>query len=171
METYQEKTNACHETTQSCYEIGQRAEQRFAQLLNNPRFSTPEEDMTQHWDVEADGKRYDVKAMKKWKRENPESTDRMHYVELRNVHGELGWLYGEADYIVFETRRYWIVVNRRSLMPYIEGLTEGAKRTKEPTVYNFYQREGRKDLMTVVPTVDLLAISEATIKKPNIYEQ
>ena len=165
MNTYCETTPSCHETTPSCYDVGQKAEQRFAQLLNNPTFSTPEQDMEEHWDVESDGKRYDVKAMKKWKRENPEPTDRMHYVELRNVHGELGWLYGEADYIVFETRRYWIVVNRRSLMPHIEGLTENAKRTTKPSVYNFYQREGRQDLMTVVPTVDLLAISEATIKK------
>lgn len=152
---------------ESCYEVGQRAEQRFAELLNNPRFSTPEEDMAQHWDVESNGKRYDVKAMKKWKRSNAEHTDRMHYVELRNVHGELGWLYGEADYIVFETRRYWLVVNRRLLMAFIEGATEKNERSSEPAVYKLYQRTGRKDEMTVVPTVDLLAISEATIKKPN----
>lgn len=152
----------------TCYEVGQRAEQRFAQLLTKPRFSTPEEDMIQHWDVESDGKRYDVKAMKKWKRSDPEPTDRMHYVELRNVNGELGWLYGEADYIVFETRRYWLVVNRRFLMAFIEGATEKNERTPKPEVYKLYQRTGRKDLMTVVPTVDLLAISEATIQKPNI---
>ena len=152
----------------TCYEVGQRAEQRFAELLINPHFSTPEQDMEEHWDVESDGKRYDVKAMKKWRRDDPEPTDRMHYVELRNVHGELGWLYGEADYIVFETRSYWIVVKRRTLMPFIEGMTENSEQSLKPTVYRLYQRTGRKDLMTVVPTVDLLAISEATIKKPNI---
>jgi hypothetical protein len=152
---------------ETCYEVGKSAEQRFAELLNNPRFSTPEEDMEQHWDVESEGKRYDVKAMKKWKRADPEPTDRMHYVELRNVHGELGWLYGEADYIVFETRAYWIVVKRRTLMPFIEGIVENSEQSLKPTVYRLYQRTGRKDLMTVVPTVDLLAISEATIKKPN----
>jgi hypothetical protein len=152
---------------ETCYEVGQTAEQRFAELLNNPTFSTPEEDMEQHWDVESEGKRYDVKAMKKWKRSDPEPTDRMHYVELRNVHGELGWLYGEADYIVFETRAYWIVVKRRTLMPFIEGIVENSEQSLKPTVYRLYQRTGRKDLMTVVPTVDLLAISEATIKKPN----
>jgi hypothetical protein len=152
----------------TCYEVGQRAEQRFAELLTNPNFSTPEQDMEEHWDVESDGKRYDVKAMKKWRRDDPEPTDRMHYVELRNVHGELGWLYGEADYIVFETRSYWIVVKRRTLMPFIEGITENSEQSLKPIVYRLYQRTGRKDLMTVVPTVDLLAISETTIKKPNI---
>jgi hypothetical protein len=155
----------------TCYETGQRAEHQFAQLLNNPKFSTPEQDMKEHWDVESDGKRYDVKAMKKWSRKNAEPTDRMHFVETRNVHGKLGWLYGEADYIVSETRRYWIVVNRRSLMAFIEGATEKKERSDEPAVYKLYQRTGRQDEMTVVPTVDLLAISEATIKKPSIYEQ
>jgi hypothetical protein len=113
------------------------------------------------------GMKFDVKAMKKWKRSDAEPTDRIHYVELRNVRGELGWLYGEADYIVFETRRYWIVVKRRTLMPFIEGLAENSEQSLEPTVYRLYQRTGRKDLMIVVPTVDLLAISESTIKKPN----
>lgn len=153
---------------ETCYEVGQRAEQRFAQLLNDPQFSTPEQDMKEHWDVESCGKRYDVKAMKKWKRTDAEATDRMHFVELRNVHGDLGWLYGEADYIVFETRRYWLVVNRRFLTAFIEGTTEKNERSEKPEVYKLYQRTGRKDLMTVVPTVDLLAISETTIKKPNI---
>lgn len=153
---------------ETCYEVGQRAEQRFAQLLHNPQFSTPDQDMKEHWDVESYGKKYDVKAMKKWKRADAEATDRMHFVELRNVHGDLGWLYGEADYIVFETRRYWLVVNRRFLMAFIEGATEKNERSAKPEVYKLYQRTGRKDLMTVVPTVDLLAISEATIKKPNI---
>lgn len=152
----------------TCYEIGQRAEWRFAELLIKPEFSTPEQDMTEHWDVmDVNGYKYDVKAMKRWRRENPEPTDCMHYVELRNVHGELGWLYGEADYIVFETRRYWIVVKRRTLMAFIEGATEKNERSDEPAVYKLYQRTGRKDLMTLVPTVDLLAISETTIKKPN----
>jgi hypothetical protein len=103
--------------------------------------------------------------MKKWNRADPEPTDRMHYIELRNVNGDLGWLYGEADYIVFETRAHWIVVKRRTLMPFIEGLTENSEQSLKPAVYRLYQRNGRKDLMTVVPTVDLLAISEEIIKK------
>jgi hypothetical protein len=50
-------------------------------------------------------------------------------------------------------------------MPYIEGLTENSEQSLKPTVYRLYQRTGRKDLLTVVPTVDLMAISEAIIKK------
>jgi len=149
----------------TCFEVGRSAEYRFAKHLDSPRFSSPQEDMEEHWDVVSNNLKYDVKAMKKWHRADPEPTDRMHYVELRNVNGELGWLYGEADYIAFETRRYWLVVNRRFLMAFIEGATEKNERSDKPAVYKLYQRTGRKDLMTVVPTVDLLAISEEIIKK------
>lgn len=150
----------------SCFKTGRRAEHEFARCLESPRLATDQQDMEEHWDVmSGGGTKFDVKAMKKWRRDDPEPTDRMHFVELRNVHGELGWLYGEADYIVFETRAYWIVVKRSRLVYFIEGITENSEQTLKPTVYKLYQRNGRKDLMTVVPTVDLLAISEETIKK------
>jgi hypothetical protein len=145
---------------------GQSAEKRFMEALGGGKIAPRTEDIFCHWDIEDEnGIRYDVKAMKRLRRQDPEPDDSIHYVELRNVNGELGWLYGEADYIVFETRRYWIVVNRRTLMPFIEQATENSEQSLKPTVYRLYQRNGRKDLMTVVPTVDLLAISETTIKK------
>ena len=150
----------------TCYEIGKTAEERFASLLEGSRRATTQEDMKEHWDVMSDtGMKFDVKAMKKWKRSDPEPTDRIHFVELRNVNGELGWLYGEADYIAFETRSHWIVVPRKKLMYFIEGVTENSEQTLKPAVYKLYQRNGRKDLMTVIPTMDLLAISEVIINK------
>jgi hypothetical protein len=149
-----------------CFEVGQTAEQRFAQLLEGSRRATTQEDMHEHWDVMSEtGMKFDVKAMKKWKRSDAEPTDRIHYVELRNVRGELGWIYGQADYIAFETRAHWIVVPRKKLVHFIEAATENNERSAKPAVYKLYQREGRKDLMTVVPTMDLLAISEVIINK------
>jgi hypothetical protein len=154
---------------ETCFEIGQNAEQRFARHIERPLFATKEEDILEHWDVKSiDGTKYDVKAMKKWRRSDAEPTDRIHYVELRNVRGELGWIYGEADYIAFETRAHWIVVPRKKLVHFVEGVTENNERSAKPAVYKLYQREGRKDLMTVVPTMDLLAISEVIINKLKI---
>jgi hypothetical protein len=154
---------------ETCFEIGQTAEQRFAELLEGSRRATTQEDMYEHWDVMSEtGMKFDVKAMKKWKRTDAEPTDRIHYVELRNVRGELGWIYGKADYIAFETRAHWIVVPRKKLVFFIEGVTENNERSDKPAVYKLYQREGRKDLMTVVPTMDLLAISEVIINKLKI---
>ena len=154
---------------ETCYQVGKSAEQRFAPHLSRPRFATDKEDMEEHWDVVSEeGAKYDVKAMKRWRRTDPEPTDRMHYVELRKVRGELGWLYGGADYITFETRSHWIVVPRKKLVFFIEGATEKNERSNKPAVYKLYQREGRKDLMTVVPTMDLLAISEVIINKTKL---
>jgi hypothetical protein len=154
---------------ETCLEVGQNAEQRFAQHIERPLFATKEEDIHEHWDVKSiAGTKYDVKAMKKWKRSDPEPTNRIHYVELRNVRGELGWLYGQADYIAFETRAHWIVVPRKKLVYFVEGVTENNERSAKPAVYKLYQREGRKDLMTVIPSMDLLAISEVIINKLKI---
>lgn len=151
---------------ETCYSTGKRAEYLFAKHLDSPRFATDQEDMEEHWDVmSGGGTKYDVKAMKKWRRNDPEATDRIHFIELRNVNGELGWIYGEADYIAFETRAYWIIVPRKKLMLFVEAATENSEQSLKPAVYRLYQRSGRKDLMTVVPTVDLLAISEEIIKK------
>ena len=150
-----------------CMATGRSAEQRFVGHLTNPVFSNKEQDIQEHWDVRDDTVTYDVKAMKKWRRSDPAPTDRIHYIEIRNVQGELGWLYGQADFIAFESRSHWIVVDRTSLIAMVESATEKAQLTPNPQVYQYYQREGRKDLMTVVPTMDLLAISNQVKRKYN----
>lgn len=141
---------------------GKNAELRFAATLTNPKFASKEEDMHEHWDLmDLMGYRYDVKGMKKYRRSDEKPTDRLHYVELRNVNGKHGWLYGKAYYIVFETRSWWIVVKREDLVQFIEGILDGWEPTTlKPEPYELYQREGRQDLMTIIPTVDLLAIAE-----------
>lgn len=141
---------------------GRSVELRFSSTLTNPVFATKEEDIHEHWDLmDSMGYRYDVKAMKKYRRSDEKPTDRLHYVELRNVHGKAGWLYGKAYYIVFETRSWWIVVKREDLVQFIEGIVDGWEVTiPKPEPYQLYQREGRQDLMTVIPTVDLLALAE-----------
>lgn len=148
-------------------EIGRNAEQRFAATLTNPKFPTDEEDINEHWDVmDSMGYRYDVKAMKKYRREDAKATDRLHWVELRNVNGKLGWLYGKAYYIAFETRSWWIVVKREDLVKFVEGAIWGnGAKIERPKPYELYQRPERQDLMTVIPTVDLLAIAERVDSK------
>jgi hypothetical protein len=144
---------------------GKSGEQRFASILTSPVFATKEQDINEHWDVmDADGNRYDVKIMKRYRRSDPAPTDRLHYVELRNVLGKNGWLYGQADFIVFETRQWWLVVKRNDLVKFIEGAVWG-ETTETPQPYKLYQREGRQDLMTIVPTVDLLSLATKVVNK------
>jgi DNA-binding Lrp family transcriptional regulator len=145
------------------YKYGESAEDRFADLLDNPVRATKNENIFEHWDISDNGVKYDVKAMKKFKRGDLNVTDRIHYIELKNVRGKDGWVYGKADYIAFETRAYWVIVSRQKLAESINLADMG--RSTFPQVYKLYGRTGREDLMTLVPTVDLIAMSERMIKK------
>lgn len=149
-------------------EQGKSVEQEFARLLTNPIFATKEQDMHEHWDVEdAMAVKYDVKGMKKYRRSDDKPTDRLHWIELRNINGKSGWLYGQADVIAFETRKWWILVEREDLVQFVEGILDGWEvTTLKPMPYEIYQREGRQDLLTILPTVDLLSIaSQVLVKK------
>ena len=148
-------------------EQGKSVEREFAAILTNPIFATKEQDMHEHWDVEdAMAVKYDVKGMKKYRRSDDKPTDRLHWIELRNVNGKNGWLYGDADIIAFETRKWWLLVERKDLVQFVEGIIWGEETTEKPEPYKLYQREGRQDLLTILPTVDLLSIaSQVLVKK------
>lgn len=147
-------------------EEGKTVEQQFAALLNDPVMATKEQDMHEHWDVmDAMGLKYDVKGMKKYRRSDDKPTDRLHWIELRNVNGKNGWLYGNADIIAFETRKWWILVERNDLVQFVQGVIFGDFTVDKPEPYKLYQREGRQDLLTILPTVDLLSIATKVLEK------
>ena len=145
------------------YKDGESAEQKFAAVLSNVDTASMIENIHEHWDLKDKKFKYDVKSMKRWNRSDKDPTDRIHFIEFKNVRGHKGWLYGKADYIVFETRSYWILVGRDKLQNWIEGFQMELSTDKE--IYKLYSRKGRKDLMTIVPTMDLIAISDGLIKK------
>jgi len=43
------------------------------------------------------------------------------------------------------------------------------ERSTTPTLYKLYKREGRKDTITLVKTLDLIYIAEKIIKKDGVY--
>jgi hypothetical protein len=135
---------------------GKKVEQEFAKVLSLPIFSSKKEDIEDHWDVmDSDGYRYDVKGMKKRRRSDSDVNPDWHWIEIRNVNGDDGWLYGQADYIVFEHRKYWIVVNRKELIEELETIHIEERRT----------RDGRSDLIYRIQTIDLIIICEKLIDK------
>ena len=147
-------------------ERGKTVEQQFATLLNDPVFATIKQDIHEHWDViDVMGLKYDVKGMKKYRRSDDKPTDRLHWIELRNVNGKNGWLYGNADIIAFETRKWWLLVERKDLVQFVEGIIFGDFTVDKPEPYRLYQREGRSDLLTILPTVDLLSIATKVLEK------
>ena len=138
---------------------GRLVERAFAELLDNPKFSSPTEDQLEHWDV-----KFDVKGLKKVKRSDSETNEHIHWVEIRGITGMPGWAYGEADFFAFELTKYWVVVAKQDLQDLIKDNVV-KEYTQQPTLYKLYNRQGRQDIITMVTSYDLCHISSAMIKK------
>lgn len=133
-------------------------------MFDKISFASSSEDIHQHWDVKIDIK-VDVKAMKKVNRSDENPNESIHYVEIKNVHGDKGWLYGDADYFAFETEDYYVMVSKLRLQEMIADKCKHKIRCDRPELYKLYSREGRSDMMTLVKTIDLVFISDKMIKK------
>ena len=130
-------------------------------------WANSEQDKYEHWDVEGtlNGKtlKFDIKGLKKVNRWDSSTKDECAWVEGTNVRGDPGWLKGIANYIVFERNDCWLTVNREELLNFVkEKLKKNSYATgKKP--YHVYQREGRKDKITLVPFKDIEALKDARI--------
>ena len=135
---------------------GKRAEKEYAKLYKNVRWPTEEEDYSEHWDVEINGIKIDVKAIKK-------DDENIHFVEFKNVLGKKGWLYGDADGFAFETKDYWIEVKKEDLQEMVHD--KCIDKVKGWDFYEIATRPGAKDLFTKVKTIDLCYIGKIKKKK------
>jgi len=137
--------------------------------LTNTVKTTRDQDMNEHWDVKGEFKgktfKVDIKNMKKFNRKDPEVQDDMACIEYVNVLGNLGWIQGQADYIVFKRKKYsWLVVNREELWNFLKKKLEDRNYSKtekqwfEPKEpYATYDRSffGKKDKFCWVPFEDI----------------
>jgi len=144
--------------------MGKEKEKEFCELFTNAIKSTEEQDINEHWDVEIITK-IDVKGLKKINRSDLDANENIHWLEIKGITGHLGSVYSEhVEYFAFETKKYWIIVDKLELQKLIsENVIKEFKEV--PTVYYLYQRKGRLDVLTLVPTLDLMFISEKIIKK------
>lgn len=137
----------------------------FASMFNNIVASTEEEDIKEHWDVKLEIK-VDVKSLKRINRVDIETNEFYHFIELKNVHGKLGWLYGNADYFAFETNQYWVIVNKEVLQRFIAMKVAKKKVTSvDESLYCLYTRDKRKDVITMVKTIDLMVLATEILEK------
>lgn len=141
-------------------ELFKGVERKFAkavETMGKVNFSTKEQDIYEHWDVSIT-MQIDVKAIKK-------NNENIHYVELKNVLGNPGWLYGEAHYFSFETEDYWILVDKMRLQHFIKEKCAAKEWSEIPSFYKLTQRRERQDIITLVKTMDLMFICDKIIKK------
>lgn len=148
-------------------ELFKGVERKFAksiETLGKINFSSKEQDIHEHWDVSIT-MQIDVKAMKKKHRGDDKTNENIHYVELKNVQGHPGWLYGEAHYFAFETEDYWIMVDKIRLQKFIKEKCATKEWSEIPDFYKLTQRKQRLDIFTLVKTMDLIFICDKMIKK------
>ena len=140
-------------------QIGKRKEREFAEFFKKIIFSTEEQDMKEHWDLAV---KYDVKMIKRQNRRG-DFDENIHWVEIKNVHGDDGWLLGKADFFSFELQDYWVVVKKEDLISLVREKCKD--KIKGKGLYLLYQRSGRKDVITMVKTIDLIYISTSFFSK------
>ena len=92
------------------------------------------------------------------------------WVELRDPQGKPGWVYKEADFIVFERKTDFIVVNRKNLVDWINitpKIRYDLPRVKNSwhAKYRLFQRPSKKDVITQIQAEDLLKIQGTAIWK------
>jgi hypothetical protein len=156
--------------------IGNEAEESFKKLFTFVKKATREEDMTEHWDLEViiDEKnvKVDVKAVKNENRFDPYPNENFHWVEIQNVNGDDGWLYGKSDLIAFETLDYFILVGTLKLRKFLEkklkykqDMIPRLETTSVKDPYTFYRRKDRDDIVIKVKTIDLMHIKYLSVKK------
>ena len=161
-----------------CLEVGMAAQDIFADILMlagyKIRIALTQEDIREHWDIEAraGGRlvKFDVKARKRLSRWN-EQQDDFVWVELRGVNrGNLGWLYGgKADYIAFERAGDFVVISRKQLIGLVDKLVNPTKIVTKPheALYSIYRRAGREDKVTLLKMTDILSADGVKVmRKP-----
>ena len=154
-------------TVQNFLKEGKKKETEFAKLLEGAKSSSRNQDINEHWDIKLEREiKIDVKGMKR-NRRNGDFDENIHWVELKNVQGKNGWLYGQATHFAFETSSYWVIVEKMSLQRLVSELCKSKERTDNVSdaLYKLYSRSGRKDLITKIKTLDLCSIAESMIKK------
>jgi hypothetical protein len=100
--------------------------------------------------------------MKRTSRSDANAQDTWIWVEFNNVNGNDGWLYGEADYIAFERRNNFTLVNRLDLVKIAEELVDLDARVSSSKLakYKSYRRYGRSDLIAMMELDKIIEMAE-----------
>ncbi len=86
-------------------------------------------------------------------------------IELKNVAGRLGWLYGKAVYIAYIFNNSMWLINRQKLVDFIAKRVTKTFVSKEEAGYKLYQRRDRKDVLTLVKLGDIMEDIQPVIVK------
>lgn len=153
--------------------LGQTAEDLFYNHFINKnkkiRTATNNENRRRHYDFvvfeESLGRfiRIEVKSIKARKRgQQPDPS--IVYLEVHNIDGHPGWIYGESDYIAFQTPTGFMMVNRMRLVEKVKHFYDKLPYVTESGLdYTLYGRFNRMDLVMVLPFSEIAVIEDKII--------
>ena len=136
---------------------GALAEKRYKRAAPDARKSSKEEDMYMHVDFWHDDQGVDVKG-----NNVPDEI----WLEMKNVRGDRGWLFGEATTIAFDMPELtgFVVVDREELAKYCrDNVDFSCLVAKDEAYKRCYQRRDRKDLITKLVLSDLEVLESYTV--------
>jgi hypothetical protein len=146
-------------------ELGEKAENLFILLAVRMGWkvsaSSNHENIHDHWDYLIERKtesyKVEVKSKKRLRRNEDTPQQNFIWVELKNVRGELGWLFGKADLIAFEREKNFLIIQKNDLKKMVKEKVDLKSKAKNANdaLYKIYQREGRKDKLTLLPIKDI----------------
>lgn len=171
-------TRKLNETVKQYYLNGKLDEDFVRDAVTNTlggetELATKEEDMYKHidfwWYSPKKGKiGIDVKGMNKANRNDSEYDDTIHWLEIQNVHGNNGWLKGEAEYIAFKCKERIIFIDRKKLLNFaLESIKNKEVVYDTPKeCYVPYKRLkwGRDDLSLKALNSDLIKLADFCIE-------
>lgn len=151
---------------------GQKVEALFGSCLEkrgikySPASRT--EQIKEHIDFHTDVGTVDVKAMKNVNRRDYNPQQDLVWLEFKNVRGNTGWLCSNVDYIAFERSHDFVIVNRQALLDLAKNLCDLVDITRQggmKALYRGYQRQGRKDIISMIKMSDILTLPHKSIPK------
>lgn len=136
--------------------------ERMKKICREVKFAELDEDRFEHWDVECDGVKYDVKAQKKLNHKDKEFSD-VIWIELTNVQGKIGWIKGKADKIAFQYEDVFKIVDREKLFNFIVNFVPSTDVYRFKEYRRWYRRPGRLDVITYIYPADIEHLVETLL--------
>lgn len=149
---------------------GQNTEKKFFTVLRryDPKARKANRDeQINHIDFYSNLGTFDVKSTKRVSRNDKKYTQELVWLEFKNVQGREGWLFGSADYIAFERKDDFLVVKKNFLQGLASSKCDIANKVNNSSdaLYKGYQREGRKDLISLIKVEDILNLPHEIWRK------
>ena len=153
------------------YKTGKKAELEFMKMMvyNNLEYrpSNKYENCRLHFDfimkIPSQKHKFakvEVKAMKA-RRRGLKPNPNLIYIELKNVDGNKGWIYGKSDYIAFEQKNTFLFVSTVELLNLVHAYESTmSTSTWSGETHTLYSRHNRDDLVMILHKNDLNNIDD-----------